>query len=348
MYIALYNEEQKHVANVTYATYELTERVYDADGFSAEGVCEDTTTDTKIAVLNDDAGNYKYACFTDGITVDGNKQTVKGKDLKTLWDTEVLLDWTTSFNGKLSAIFQKVKTAVFDGADTAVNKIPVEVIIPTDNTVTTALFGDYTGQYKITNAYKFLKGYLKYYGYNIETKYDVAAGKIIFTFAKHTDALSVNLSDFLYELTTTSNAVNKAVATIKRSLGSASQTVYYYINSDNQIVSSTAAGNIQKRVYPVKTKWFEAEYLADAQTDAISELANNRYVDNIVIDNSKVRDPIDFAPYPLYTSVSLYYNGKLYKTLPISEKTTTLSASGEQTKIKLGFKKILLTEIIKG
>ena len=78
MYIALYNEEQKHVANVTYATYELTERVYDADGFSAEGVCEDTTTDTKIAVLNDDAGNYKYACFTDGITVDGNKQTVKG------------------------------------------------------------------------------------------------------------------------------------------------------------------------------------------------------------------------------------------------------------------------------
>ena len=78
------------------------------------------------------------------------------------------------------------------------------------------------------------------------------------------------------------------------------------------------------------------------------ELANSRYVDNIIIDNNKTIDPIDFAEYPLYTKVELYYEGKLYKTLPISEKITKLDASGLSTKIKLGFKKILLTEIIKG
>ena len=100
-------------------------------------------------------------------------------------------------------------------------------------------------------------------------------------------------------------------------------------------------------MYPVKTKWFESEYLADAQFDAVYELANARYVDNIVIDNNKTVDPIDFSAYPLYTKVALYYEGKLYKTLPISEKNTTFDASGENVKIKLGFKKILLTEIIK-
>ncbi len=58
-------------------------------------------------------------------------------------------------------------------------------------------------------------------------------------------------------------------------------------------------------------------------------------------------DPIDFSLYPLYTKVKLYYGGKLYKTLPISEKIIKLDAKGKNTKIKLGLKKILLTEIIK-
>ena len=88
-------------------------------------------------------------------------------------------------------------------------------------------------------------------------------------------------------------------------------------------------------------------YLADAQFNAVYERANARYVDNIVIDNNITIDPIDFASYPLYTKVNLYYGGKLYKTLPISEKITTLDGSGTTTQIKLGFKKILLTEIIK-
>ena len=67
-----------------------------------------------------------------------------------------------------------------------------------------------------------------------------------------------------------------------------------------------------------------------------------------MIDNNITIDPIDFSVYPLYTKVKLDYGGKLYKTLPISEKITTLDGSGENTQIKLGFKKILLTEIIKG
>ena len=81
-----------------------------------------------------------HICFAGGgiqiSTAEYNKRTVKGLDFKTLWDTEILLDYTAdgSFDGRLSAIFTKVKTQVFDGKDTAVNKIPVVVNIPTDNT----------------------------------------------------------------------------------------------------------------------------------------------------------------------------------------------------------------------
>ena len=392
MYIALYDENRQHITNVDNVTYDKTVRVYDLDSFTAEGVSSEDVNDARIVVVNDDAGNYRYACFADTVTPDKNKRTVKGLDFKTLWDTEILLDYTAdgSFDGRLSAIFTKIKTLVFGGSDATVGKIPVEVVIPTDNTDTTAVYGSYQGTYQLVNAYSFLKCYLKYYEYNVESRYDIVNEKIIFTFVKHTTRITVNLSDFIYELTTTSAATNKAVATIKYDVQtpetdadgniiytnvqevdesgnpkvdedgnpvyvpkykprpSTIATRYYYRDKDNNIVQSSASGNIGGRIYPVRTKWFESEYLADAQFEAVYELANARYVDNIVIDNNTTIDPIDFADYSLYTKVELYYDGKLYKTLPISEKITTLDASGENTKIKLGFKKILLTEIIKG
>lgn len=373
MYIALYDENKQHITNADNATYDLTARVYDLDSFTAEGVCAEDINDAKILVLNDATGNYKYACFADAITPDANKRTIKGLDFKTLWDTEILLDYTAagSFDSRLSAIFEKIKSLVFDATDATVGKIPVEVVIPNDDTDTLDVYGSYQGTYQLVNAYTFLKCYLKYYEYNIETYYDVTRGVIVFTFVKCSQSIIVDLSDFLYELTTTSTATNKAVATIKYNVEtpetnadgttktdadgnpiykprpSTLATRYYYRDADNNIVQSDADGDIDGRLYPVKTKWFESEYLADAQFDAVYELANARYVDNIVIDNNKTVDPIDFSAYPLYTKVGLYYEGKLYKTLPISEKNTTFDASGENVKIKLGFKKILLTEIIK-
>ena len=392
MYIAIYDENVEHITNVDNATYDLTQRVYDNDTFTAEGVCDVDINDAKIAIVNDDAGNYVYACFADTVTPEYNKRSVKGLDFKSLFDTEILLDFTPegSFDGRLSAIFRKVAAAVFDVTDAAVKKIAVEVIIPDDNTDTTETYGSLQGTYQIKNAYSFLKCYLKYYEYNIETKFDVVARKIIFKFTKCAERVAVNLSDFIYELTTTSAAANKAVATIKYNVETPQTdasgniiysdvqetdasgnpvynddgtpkmlpkyqprpttiaTRYYYRDKDNNIVQADAAGNIDGRLYPVKQKWFESEYLADAQFNAVYELANSRYVDNIIIDNNITVDPLDFAVYPLYTKVDLYYDGRLYKTLPISEKITKLDASGQSTKIKLGFKKILLTEIIKG
>ena len=392
MYVALYDENRCHITNVDNITYDKTVRVYDPDSFTAEGTSSEDVNDAKIVVMNNDEGNYKYACFVDTVTPDKNKRTIKGLDFKTLWDTEILLDYTAngSFDGRLSAIFTKIKTLVFDSSDAIVGKIPIRVIIPNDNTDTTEIYGSYQGTYQLVNAYSFLKCYLKYYEYNIESAYDIVNGEIVFTFTKCAAQIEINLSDFIYELTTTSAATNKAVATIKydaktpetdadgnivytsvqaidesgklkfdedgnpvyvpkyKPRPSSIATRYYYRDKDNNIVQSDAFGNIGDRIYPVRTKWFESEYLADAQFEAVYELANARYVDNIVIDNNITIDPIDFADYPLYTKVDLYYDGKLYKTLPISEKITTLDSGGENTKIKLGFKKILLTEIIKG
>lgn len=70
MYIALYDENRRHITNVDNVTYDKTVRVYDPDSFSAEGVSSEDINDAKVVVVNDDAGNYRYACFADTVTPD--------------------------------------------------------------------------------------------------------------------------------------------------------------------------------------------------------------------------------------------------------------------------------------
>jgi hypothetical protein len=365
MYVAVYDSSVNHIANIDNAIHQLTTRVYDPNSFTAEGTCPDDINNACLAVLNTETGHSRYACLVDNITPENDLRTVKGLDFKTLWDSEILLDYTAagSFDGRFKPLMQKVSSQLFNSPDATFTKITVQVVIPDDFTDTTPVFGSKQGTYSIVNAYSNIKGYLKYYEYNIESEFDLATKTIIFTFVKHDTQIAVSLKDFDYELQTTTNATNKAVATIKYAPTVENDengdplpipprptdiaTVYYYRDSENNIVQSDAAGDIANRIYPVKAKIFESEYLADAQYDAVSELANARYVDNIIIDNNAVLDPIDLAAYPLYTKVDVYYDGKLYKTLPISEKITTADENGENTKVKLGFKKILLTEIIK-
>ena len=51
MYIAIYDENKNHISNVDNISYDLTQRVYDPDTFSGEGVCADDINDAAIAVV---------------------------------------------------------------------------------------------------------------------------------------------------------------------------------------------------------------------------------------------------------------------------------------------------------
>ncbi len=356
MFAAIYDENLNHITNIQHLVYDLTRRVYDFDTFNVEGVSPEDINNAKIAVINDDYGNYKYACFVDYITPENDKRKIKAKDLRDLWDNEILIDYTAedSFDPQLDAIFSKIAELLFATTDAVITKIPVEVNIPEDTTDTSIMFGSLQGTYQIANAYAFLKIYLKYYEYNINSYFDVNNGKIIFDFVKNTEIKSINLKDFIYELTTTSSATNKTVATIEfkpteeiAERPSDIATKYYYRLATNEIAESTASGDILDRIYPVKCKVFEAEYLAEAQLNAVYELADARYVDNIIISANQLLDPINLTNLPLYTKIQIHYDGQLYKTLPVGEIITQVNRRGENTQIRLGFKKILFTEIVK-
>ncbi len=119
----------------------------------------------------------------------------------------------------------------------------------------------------------------------------------------------------------------------------------YTLGNDNEIYSGYAPED--KRIYPIVTKVFEATYLSEAQLNAVYELVNNRYVENIIIKQNNLVSPIDLESIELYTPVRVYDDNGFYKDIPISEKTFVWKANEKYTDVKLGFKKTLLTEIIK-
>jgi len=117
--------------------------------------------------------------------------------------------------------------------------------------------------------------------------------------------------------------------------------INYYLGKDNNVyVDSVPAA---QRIEPTVSKIFNAEYFSQAQYQAISELINARYVEYIILTKTNI-GPIDIETLTLYELVTVYDSEGTSKIVPVSEIEYTQNGY----KVKLGFKKTLFTEIVKG
>ena len=350
MYISLFDINQNHITNITNITYNLTRRAFDYDTFSASGFTKQNVLTAKIMVLNDEQDVDIYSCLVDNVTIDDNNiVTVKGLDFKRLLDSEVL----SKIEGVgLYQIINNSVEAIINSDDITFQKIPFKYKTTTFSEDTT-LFGDFTDTQKVINVRKFISPYLKYYNIREIYKYYESTREIELSFIRGAGALDITLDDFDTTKTTTSNTVNKCVAGLEIRLAD-DVTInylpkqYYFLTSSNNIVQSSTNELLDDRLYPVVEKQFYKEFLANAQFEAIRTLAEQRFVDNIILNETTQTNPIDFTKLDLLQSINIYTAGAFYKTLPISEITQNYTKNSFRYFIKLGFKKILLTEIIKG
>ena len=113
----------------------------------------------------------------------------------------------------------------------------------------------------------------------------------------------------------------------------------YILGKDNEIYAGYPDSDV--RIYPVKTKIFEDDYLSKAQFKAVFELVNSRYNETIILDNSI--SPIDLRELGLYTFIDIYDKNGNVRQLPVTE----IREKNDSYKIKLGFKKQKFTELVK-
>lgn len=119
--------------------------------------------------------------------------------------------------------------------------------------------------------------------------------------------------------------------------------IKYYLGLDNEIYENVIPAE-QKR-YPEVSQTFTADNITEAQLDALYNLASERYITTIIINDSDKLNPVIINNLGLYSFVKCYNINGDNLTLPISEITYK---NGKEVSVKLGFKKLKLTDIIRG
>ena len=222
MYISVYDVNGIHIWNIKNVVENISRKVYEFDIARFKGISTKLIEDATYAIFYTELGVKIYAGFIKNIVQDGNEIAFNFDDLRKLFDTEVLLDFSQSTpSHSLDDIFEKVMSEITSNDDTINIKIPIAYTIPVDATNTIEI-ADYTHDYVIVNAWAFLKVYLAYHSYYIEADFNVGLKRIEFTFIKQTATEKISLPDFIFDKKATSTNTNKAIATIKQVTNEAS------------------------------------------------------------------------------------------------------------------------------
>ncbi len=211
------NGKRDILATIPDVKFKIDRRVFDLGSSTFEGrlVADDADKiiNPIIYTLHQEDGTKIYHGFVKNVQIRDNIIKFSGEDLRKILDSDVLLDFSQGTPDiRLSSIFNKVMEIV-QGRNTYNINIVYDI---SDDGQSTAVVADYTGRYVITNALKFLKVYLSYYGYWISINYQQNDDTIQFKFEKSIPGVAeIKLKDFVHTGTQNDIKINKTIATIK-------------------------------------------------------------------------------------------------------------------------------------
>lgn len=285
-------------------SYKLIKRPIEYNDLTC--ICEAFTEDIQPAflVIKNDLGKYVYGSLS-GIPVlnSENKTEITGTDLKSMLASDIvltLLESCETVGSYLNALFAKWKTII---------AAPVELIYENNaDAITLTSLKPTTGT-KIVNVWEEIKSYLAFYDLYIDSKIDLVNKKIIYTIGK-TMLNAVNVRLWEYGI----RNYGKWITTVNETQGIYGsgylEGTRFILLKNNNITSNTALRDI----YPVKKKLFYAETREEADREALTNLLDSLYNENIDIKD-------DDKNYDFTTACDVYIKrgGGKYKTLPIGE-----------------------------
>ena len=333
MFISFYDKDFNTVDNnssLSVESYDLSRRSYDLNTFSC--TCEpiDLTVEPMFAVMRDNKGKKYYDCLQPIYTRDkSGKGTVEARDLKAVFNTEAIIDFSATqvtVKTLLDYIFTAWKNSANSGfanvqfVTDSISDVGGEVYQPTEKKAYNVL--DLFGQL------------MAYYELYFEGEIDIKTKTLKFTVRKSKETtVKIKLEE--YGITDFAKAYPETNM-VTAATSDFSTTKKWFLLQSGQI---TDKENLQD-IFPTSGKVITAETIAEANTEAILELAENRNQESIeitVTPNDRNYN-IDFN-----TSVVVYYAGKEYKTLPIGEISED---EGTEKKITLGYKPVELIQLI--
>ena len=242
-YIEVYDRDLEHLGNIQVEKWKVIRRVYDFDSSSFEGYCDKDITSGMVFVFRSSIGDYYYSGFMKNITqTDDGLVKFKGDDLRRIFDTEILLDYSQERYYEqaedvfsLENIYRDVRTKVEANVS---SYFTISTSLPGSTVnLQTQFIANPSGTYQIVNAWKYLKPYFAFYGYYIEVYYDGINLNIVVK--ESTETESIRLPDFIFSKTTSETKTNHIVARIKPADNQLTTKAWVY--SSKEVYDATPA-----------------------------------------------------------------------------------------------------------
>lgn len=314
MIISFYDKNFKGLQNnaslvVDKDSYSLIKRPIEMNTLTC--TCEPFTENIQptFLIVKDNVGNKIYSSLAGVPLINSdNKTEINGTDLKSMLSSDVILEPTTYTLVKDYIIY------VFNEWESQVNQNSFNVELVFKDNVTDVITDLIPSNDKaVYNAFDEIQAYLKFYNLYLDTDIDLVNKKVIFTIGKTMFRL-MNIKLWEYGI----KDYGKFIADINECQG-------YYNNGTTWTAGHkwimTSSGAItttesNRDIYPIKRKVFVSkENLTDANTEALTELLNNLYNEDITLN--AVEQMPDYE-----TKFAVYVNKgdkTPYKYLPCGE-----------------------------
>lgn len=330
MIISFYDKNFKGLQNnaslvVDKDSYSLIKRPIEMNSLTC--VCEPFTENIQptFLIVKDNIGNKIYSSLA-GIPLlnSENKTEINGSDLKSMLSSDVVLE------PKTYTLVKDYIQYVFDEWKNQVNQGSFNVELVFNDTVTDAITDLKPSNDKaVYNAFNEIQAYLKFYNLYIDSDIDLVNKKVIFTIGKTMFRL-MNIKLWEYGI----KDYGKFVADVNEcqgyyNNGTAWTAGYKWIMTSSGAITTTESN---RDIYPIKRKVFVSEEdLTDANTQALTELLNNLYNEDITLN--AVEQMPDYE-----TKFAIYVNKgdkAPYKILPCGELHYN---SNGLTKFQIGYR----------
>ena len=348
MIVSFYDKDFKGTKNnaslvVDNASYSLTRRAVDLDDLKC--TCEAFTEDMQptFVVVKNDRGNYLYGALA-GVPqlTEDNQTKITASDLKTMLKADVLLDLSKTFsdvNAFLTDVFSQWNEQVTQGSFACelvfngnVGTVAFDFLKPSAET------------WAIYDAWEdIFAPYLKYYGLFMTTELDLVAKKVVFRIGL---SMYRNVTVKLWEwgaydygkwVADVSETQSYVLNTATKELTEGERWI---LTSKNEITNDPS----HRDVYPIKRRVTlketedESEITAlkaAADTEALKELVESMYQENIEIEGLLPRDQDTIISMESRFNVVVHRGETVYKSLPCGE--LQYDASGLK-KVQIGFR----------
>jgi len=322
MFLSLYDKNFRTINNnssLIVESYNLKKRAYDLNEFNA--ICESVSLSAEpmFAMMKTKEGDNYYDLLSPLIIRnENNKSKVVGRDLYAVFNTECIIDFTVkqlSVNALIQFIYNSWKAFDSSGFNTNLDLSQINII----DTVYQP------SEKSVYNVKDLLTKTMKNYGLFLSSKINLQSKTLDFVIRSQKEITKkirledFNITDFnKYQPETNTAIAMNSDLSIRHN---------WYLKQDNSITTQSALRDI----FPTATKIFTADDINQADFEAVSELGENRFQEeipiNIVYDYNRL-SLVDFN-----TSFEVYYQDKFYKVLPVGE----IIDNGTKNKIlKLG------------